>query len=153
MPVDGVPLYGPDVEKAEALKREHATVNKAFLLERGWTRTAIKRFLGEPDRRLVRVDFRKDRPECRYDMRRVIEAERTGRIRFRAAGDRCWPGRGVPKAVAEAMMAAGSARARRKILREWATGEGMISRGAPAQSRNLQWENVLDLFTQRNLLK
>jgi len=59
-----------------------SSVNKKYLLARGWTRTAIKRILGEPDRRL-RFKYRKDRPECRYDLARVLAAESAGLIRFR----------------------------------------------------------------------
>lgn len=75
----------------ESLDLEYGSVNKAFLLRRGWTRTAIKRLLGEPDRRLVMRRFRKDRPECRYDMTRVLAAERAGKIRYRAAPQRRVP--------------------------------------------------------------
>jgi hypothetical protein len=51
-------------------------------LRRGWTRTAIKRVLGEPDLRIPQ-EFRQDRPECLYSMARVSEAEGGGCIRFR----------------------------------------------------------------------
>jgi hypothetical protein len=60
-----------------------SSVNKKYLLARGWTRTAIKRILGEPDRRLTLKRRRKDRPECRYDLARVLAAESAGLIRFR----------------------------------------------------------------------
>ena len=122
------------------------TVNKAFLLKRGWTRTAIKRFLGEPDGRIPMVRFRKDRPECRYSMDRVLVVEDSGIIRFRQPGDRCMPGPEVPHDTAEAMVSAGSARARRKILRQWAEREGMISADDPARQKRLQWDNVVRLF-------
>lgn len=72
----------------ESLLLEYGAVNKAFLLKRGWTRTAIKRVLGEPDRRIVMRHRRKDRPECRYDMTRVLAAEDAGPIRFRRAPER-----------------------------------------------------------------
>ena len=63
-----------------------AGFNKADLRRRGWTRTAIKRILGEPDSQtLVRRNFRKDRPECVYSKERVIEAEERGVIRYRAS--------------------------------------------------------------------
>lgn len=66
------------------------TANKVFLMKsRGWTRAAIKRFLGEPDFHLSGVQrwretpgipmhasgFRSDRPECCYRMERVLRAE------------------------------------------------------------------------------
>lgn len=66
------------------------TANKVYLMKsRGWTRAAIKRFLGDPDFRLsgaqrslmvAGVPFhasglRCDRPECCYSMERVLEAE------------------------------------------------------------------------------
>ncbi len=60
-----------------------SSVNKRFLLTRGWTRTSIKRILGEPDRRLALRRYRKDRPECRYDLAQVLAAEAAGLIRFR----------------------------------------------------------------------
>jgi hypothetical protein len=69
----------------ESLLLDYGSVNKAFLLKRGWTRTAIKRILGEPDRRITMRAHRKDRPECRYDVRRVLAAEEAGKIRFRRA--------------------------------------------------------------------
>jgi hypothetical protein len=138
-------------KRSETLKLEYGTVNKAFLRERGWTRTAIKRILGEPDRRIQMVQFRKDRPECLYSMSRVIEAENAGLIRFRKAGNRFLPGH-VPDAVADAMMSAPSARQRKKILREWAEREGMIEPKDPPCQRRLQWENVVDLFVQEKNL-
>jgi hypothetical protein len=62
---------------------EGGSVTKAALLRRGWTRTAIARILGEPDRRIVRRDHRKDRPECRYDIQRVLKSEgEEARFRF-----------------------------------------------------------------------
>jgi hypothetical protein len=64
---------------------DSALVNKLFLLRRGWTRTAIKRVLGEPDQRIPRKEFRQDRLECQYSMARILEAEDSGRIRFRKA--------------------------------------------------------------------
>jgi hypothetical protein len=72
----------------ESLLLEYGPVNKAFLLNRGWTRTAIKRVLGEPDRRILMRNRPKDRPECRYDMTRVLAAEEAGPIRFRRAPER-----------------------------------------------------------------
>lgn len=51
-----------------------ASVNRAWLLKRGWTRSMIRRFLGEPDRRIPRRENH-SRPECRYEMQRVREAE------------------------------------------------------------------------------
>jgi hypothetical protein len=66
---------------------EGGSVTKAALLRRGWTRTAIVRILGEPDRRIIRRDHRRDRPECRYDIQRVLKAEedKESRFRFRKA--------------------------------------------------------------------
>ena len=61
----------------------YGCVNKSFLLARGWTRTAIKRILGDPDRRLVMRGRPPSRPECLYDVKRVREAERRGPSRFR----------------------------------------------------------------------
>ena len=50
------------------------SVNRAYLLNRGWTRSMIRRFLGAPDRTIpLRINH--SRPECRYEMRRVFEAE------------------------------------------------------------------------------
>lgn len=72
----------------DSLAREYGSVNKAFLLKRGWTRTAIKRILGEPDSRIAMAQFRKDRPECRYSMVRVLAAEKDGRLRYRQAPTR-----------------------------------------------------------------
>src|SRR5690242_7174637 len=66
----------------------YGSVNKALLLQRGWTRTAIKRILGEPDRRITLRRRRKDRPECLYDVARVQAAEEAGVIRFRRVPDR-----------------------------------------------------------------
>lgn len=65
--------------------------NKADLLRRGWTRTSIKRILGEPDRKLLRIGIRKDRPECIYDSWRVFEAEEAGAVRYRKAPERPIP--------------------------------------------------------------
>jgi hypothetical protein len=62
---------------------EIGRVNKAFLLKRGWTRTAITRLLGKPDSKIVRWNRWKDRPECFFDMQRVLQAEEVGAIRFR----------------------------------------------------------------------
>jgi hypothetical protein len=60
---------------------------KKELIARGWTLTAIDRVLGEPDRRLavraVKHAVRKDRPECRYDIARVLAAEAAGNTRIR----------------------------------------------------------------------
>jgi hypothetical protein len=118
--------WEPDQTKAQDdRKREYSSVNKQFLLSRGWTRTAIKRILGEPDRHTPMVQFRKDRPECRYEMERVIAAENAGLTRFRKAGDRFMPGTNAPEALWDAMLAAGSARARRGVMRVWAKSEGM----------------------------
>jgi hypothetical protein len=49
--------------------------NKVALLNRGWTRATIKKFLGDPD---STVTLRRwpQRPECRYERTRVLEAER-----------------------------------------------------------------------------
>lgn len=62
--------------------------NKASLLLRGWTRTAISRVLGKPDRTLVRRASlmraaRPDRPECVYSRERVEAAEALGLKRYR----------------------------------------------------------------------
>jgi hypothetical protein len=106
--------------RPESLALEYNSVNKQFLLKRGWTRTSIKRILGEPDRRVPLRSFperpaRDDRPECRYSMDRVLAAEKNGFIRFRKAPKRreptesefwdfedrllpCLPGPGVPPA-------------------------------------------------------
>lgn len=69
--------------------------NKADLLRRGWTRTSIKRILGQPDHRMLRQGLmgplRNDRPECVYGRERVLSAERDGRIRFRKASERTPP--------------------------------------------------------------
>ncbi len=75
----------------EALDMERGSVNQTFLLRRGWTRTAIKRILGQPDRRIAMRLFRRDRPECRYDMARVLAAEAAGPVRFRRAPNRRVP--------------------------------------------------------------
>jgi len=60
--------------------------NKAALRRRGWTRTAIRRILGDPDRTLTRKRYPK-RPECLYDEERVLKAEEehahAGKVRFR----------------------------------------------------------------------
>jgi len=133
-------------DRPDTRKREYNTVNKAFLIERGWTRTSIKRILGEPDRRLPMVQFRKDRPECRYSMDRVMAAENAGSVRFREAGDRFMPSIQAPEDLAEAMVSAKSARERRRILRKWAERQDMISTDAPAYSRRLQWDNVVSIF-------
>lgn len=61
---------------------EKAHFNKQQLRERGWTRTSIKRILGEPDA-VFRSTRRRDRPECCYLIERVIAAEDAGRIRYR----------------------------------------------------------------------
>lgn len=91
----GEDSYGDTQEdpthRPEAQSLEYASVNKLFLLRRGWTRTSIKRILGKPDRLLVRKEFRQDRPECRYEMARVVEAERSGKIRFRKPPNRRTP--------------------------------------------------------------
>ena len=60
--------------------------NLSDLYRRGWTRTAIKRFLGEPDRRIP-LRRREDRSECLYDRGRVLSAEATGFMRFRKASE------------------------------------------------------------------
>ncbi len=62
--------------------QEQNEANKNWLFLRGWTKTMIRRFLGAPDRisvlRLRRSQIRrKDRPECLYSMRRVLDAEYT----------------------------------------------------------------------------
>jgi hypothetical protein len=83
-------MYDPDAEALSLNPRSTrlvsaavASVNKAFLLKRGWTRTAIKRILGEPDRKILMRRRWRNRPECRYDMARVTAAEEAGHIRFR----------------------------------------------------------------------
>lgn len=122
--------------------------NKAELLKRGWTRTSIKRILGEPDRRLPMRRFRHDRPECAYDDHRVFVAEEAGAVRYRKAGDRCMPGPRTPGELAQEMLRAGSARARRRVVMAWAEKEGMVSRQDPPQTRRAQWDNVLALFIE-----
>jgi len=57
--------------------------NKADLLRRGWTRTAITRVLGRPNR-IIPVWRNKARPECVYCQQRVFDAEAAGAIRYRA---------------------------------------------------------------------
>jgi hypothetical protein len=129
--------------------KEWATVNKAFLLKRGWTRTAIKRILGEPDRTLVMRKFRKDRPECLYNRERVLEAEEAGAVRYRKAGERCMPGPHAPEDLAAKLLSAGSARQRRSILKSWAEGQGMMAAGDPPQRRRAQWDIVVSLFIEQ----
>jgi hypothetical protein len=57
---------------------------KSGLIQRGWTRTAIKRILGEPDWHLFN-GFGKDRQACMYSRARVEAAEQQGKIRYRRA--------------------------------------------------------------------
>ena len=73
--------------KPRADLRPYGSVNKEFLLARGWTRTAIYRVLGAPDRRLRQWNFPRSRSECRYDVERVIAAEDAngGPVRYRPA--------------------------------------------------------------------
>lgn len=52
---------------------------QARLLRMGWSRTAIRRNLGEPDIRTVNP------PACVYATDRVLEAQRAGKARFRRA--------------------------------------------------------------------
>jgi hypothetical protein len=60
---------------------------KELIKGRGWTRGAIKRELGEPDRRVplnrLKKYTRQGRPECRYDAERVLKAEEDGKQRIR----------------------------------------------------------------------
>jgi hypothetical protein len=53
--------------------------NQAELIERGWTRTAIRRILGEPDRRIADQAF----AETKYLASRVYCAEQAGATRYR----------------------------------------------------------------------
>src|SRR5262245_17139811 len=53
--------------------------NQAQLIERGWTRTAIRRILGEPDRRIAAQAY----AETKYLASRVYSAEEAGVIRLR----------------------------------------------------------------------
>jgi hypothetical protein len=53
--------------------------NQAQLIERGWTRTAIRRILGEPDRRIADQAF----AETKYLASRVYSAEQAGATRYR----------------------------------------------------------------------
>jgi len=55
---------------------------KAGLLRRGWTRTAIKRILGEPDWHLY-GGYGKGKEVCMYSTERVMAAEEKGVIRYR----------------------------------------------------------------------
>ena len=48
-------------------------LNRQKLRERGWTDTAMKRFLGEPDR-TGRNPYHRSGPEIKYSLRRSIEA-------------------------------------------------------------------------------
>jgi len=77
------------MEREEQM-RERGFVNKAQLIERGWTRTAIKRLLGEPDHRTLTGNCNKDRPECCYDTERVLQVEAdwvvAGRMKFVTIG-------------------------------------------------------------------
>jgi hypothetical protein len=57
-------------------------MNKGALIKRGWTRTSIKRLLGEPDW-TIQNNHNPERPECRYLTQRVIDCEDAGRVRFR----------------------------------------------------------------------
>lgn len=71
-------------------------LNKARLIERGWTRTAIERVLGKPD---YLDSSRKDiwrpgntvRPECLYLASRVFSAESSGVIRYRSERNEQFP--------------------------------------------------------------
>lgn len=94
--------------------------NKTDLLKRGWTRTAIRRILGEPDKRVPRVGLRPDRPECLYSDERVNQAERDGKVRFRKAAKswvptekEFWEDGYVPRETAEL----GARRLRRAQMR------------------------------------
>jgi hypothetical protein len=67
----------------QAWVREQPTLNKKCLLKRGWTRTAIKRILGEPDRRGDNHRFSTKRAECLYNRERVLKAEEANLTRYR----------------------------------------------------------------------
>ena len=134
------------VNESDSLKREYTFVNKKFLRERGWTRTAIKRILGEPDHVVAGLRYRKDRPECMYSMERVITAEAAGLIRFRKPGERVVPGGGIPDDIAERMVAANSARERKRILRNWAISKGYVRPLDPPDYRRRQLAEVIENF-------
>jgi len=65
-------------EKAERLDGP-PDFNLTDLIRRGWTRTAIARILGPPDRRIAPQAF----AECKWLASRVYDAEENGPIRYR----------------------------------------------------------------------
>ncbi len=79
---DDLPARGPLQTHWRDPIENYGSVNTKFLLKRGWTRTAIRKILGEPDRRIPMLQ-RPDRPECRYDVQRVLAAEASGAVRLR----------------------------------------------------------------------
>jgi hypothetical protein len=58
--------------------------SKADLIRGGWTRTSIKRILGEPDW-VIPLKLNAGRPECRYLRSRVEAADAFGPVRYRRA--------------------------------------------------------------------
>jgi len=121
-----------------------AVVNKAWLLERGWTRTAIQKILGEPDAKEVH----KDRTEYLYDVARVLQAEERGPTRYRRAETNYLPGPSAPADLKQKMLDAGSPSARRRVLRSWAEKHGLISRQASTRTKLAQWRRVVEQFTE-----
>ena len=51
------------------------TINKAKLIERGWTSAGIKKFLGDPDETKQNPFYRVASPMCLYKLERVKDAE------------------------------------------------------------------------------
>ena len=90
--INGGGLFYPSQDDRPVPTGTIGGFNKADLLRSGWTRTSIKRILGEPDFRVLRQGLfgplRKDRPECVYTRERVLAAEKDGKIRFRQAPKR-----------------------------------------------------------------
>jgi hypothetical protein len=119
-----------------------AVVNRAWLLERGWTRTAIQRILGEPDLKEVH----KDRIEYLYDIARVLQAEESGPIRYRKSRTDYLPGPTAPADLTRTMLDAGSPTARRRVLRNWAEERGLMPSEGSARTKS-QWRRVVDQYT------
>jgi hypothetical protein len=65
----------------------HPPVNKQYLLNRGWTRKAIKQLLGEPDRKIKGREEGFTTLECVYELARVAAAEALGPVRYRRASN------------------------------------------------------------------
>jgi hypothetical protein len=106
--IDGGELSYPSQDYRPSPTGTIGGFNKADLLRRGWTRTAIRRILGEPDSLIVRQGLtgplRIDRPECVYGRERVFQAEEKCKIRFRRATEKLPPDEseftGTPEAIA-----------------------------------------------------